>query len=81
MDNRSAHLSDDIAAILTSVRVRIITFAPNRAQTFQMLDVVLFGALKKHATGLKFLDEEQSAAAFLFKVYHDFKQTMIEVNI
>jgi hypothetical protein len=26
-------------------------------------------------------DEEQPAAAFLFKVYHDFKQTMIEVNI
>jgi hypothetical protein len=45
-----------------------------------MLNVVLFGALKKHATGLKSLDEEQSAAAFLLKVYHDFKQTMIEVN-
>jgi hypothetical protein len=27
------------------------------------------------------LDEEQPAAAFLLKVYHDFKQTMIEVNI
>jgi hypothetical protein len=27
------------------------------------------------------LDEEQPAAAFLLKFYHDFKQTMIEVNI
>jgi hypothetical protein len=27
------------------------------------------------------LDEEQPATAFLLKVYHDFKQTMIEVNI
>jgi hypothetical protein len=46
-----------------------------------MLDVVLFGAMKKHATGLETLDEEQPAAAFLLKVYHDFKQTTIEVNI
>jgi hypothetical protein len=37
--------------------------------------------MKKHATGLETLDEEQPAAAFLLKVYHDFKQTMIEVNI
>jgi hypothetical protein len=27
------------------------------------------------------LGEEQSAAAFLLKVYHNFKQTLIEVNI
>jgi hypothetical protein len=46
-----------------------------------MLDVVLFGAMNKHATGLETLDEEQPPAAFLLKVYHDFKQTMIEVNI
>jgi hypothetical protein len=81
MDNRSPHLSDDIAAVLTSVRVRIITFASHTTQVFQILDVVLSGALKKHATGLKSLDEQQPAAAFLFKVYHDFKKTMIEVNI
>jgi hypothetical protein len=46
-----------------------------------MLDVVLFGALKKYAAGLNTLDKEQPAAAFLLKVYHDFKQTVIEVNI
>jgi hypothetical protein len=46
-----------------------------------MLDVVLFGVLKKYDTGLETLDEEQPTAAFLFKVYHDFKQIMIETNI
>jgi hypothetical protein len=46
-----------------------------------MLDVVLFGALTKHDIGLKTLEEEQSAAAFILKVYHNFKQTMVEVNI
>jgi hypothetical protein len=46
-----------------------------------MLDVVLFSTLKKHATGLETLDEESQAAAFLLKVYRDFKQMIVEVNI
>jgi hypothetical protein len=45
-----------------------------------MLDMVLFGALEKHTTGLSTFDEEQPAA-FIIKVYHNFKQTMVEVNI
>jgi hypothetical protein len=61
--------------------VRIITFVPRSTHLFQVLDVVLSDALKKHATGLETLDEEQPAAAFLLKIHHDFKQTMIEVNI
>jgi hypothetical protein len=43
--------------------------------------MVLFVPLKKHAMSLSMLDEEQPAAAFLVKVYHDYKQTMGEVNI
>jgi hypothetical protein len=46
-----------------------------------MFEMVLFSALKKHATGLSALDEEQSAAAFIIKVFQDFKQTMMEVSI
>jgi hypothetical protein len=59
MDNYSPHISDDFVAILTSVRVRIITLAPHTTHVFRVLDVVLFCALKKHATGLEKLDEEQ----------------------
>jgi hypothetical protein len=61
--------------------VRIITIATHTTRIFKVLDLILFGALKKHATGLEMADEEQPAAAFLLKVYHDFKQTMIEVHI
>jgi hypothetical protein len=46
-----------------------------------MLDVVLFGLLKKHAIGLSPLDEEQPAAAFIIKLYHDFKQMIVEIDI
>jgi hypothetical protein len=81
MDNYSLHISDDFVAVFTRVRVRVTIFVTHITYVFQMLDVVLFDALKKHATGLEMLDEEQSIAAFLLKVYHDFKQTMVEINI
>jgi hypothetical protein len=58
MDNCSHHISDEVVAVLTHARVRIITFASHITNIFQMLDVVLFGALKKHGNGLKMFDEE-----------------------
>jgi hypothetical protein len=75
MDNCSSHMGDAVIVILTRERVRVIT------HIFQIFDVVLFGALKKHATGLSTLDEEQPAAAFIIKIDYNFKQTMVEVNI
>jgi hypothetical protein len=50
-------MPDDIVTILTHVRVTIITFALHTTHIFQMLDIVLFGALQKHATGLEKSDE------------------------
>jgi hypothetical protein len=74
-------MGDAVIAVLTRDRVRIITFASQTTHLFKMLDVMLFGALKKHVIGLSTLDEEQPAAAFIIKVYHDFEQTMVEINI
>jgi hypothetical protein len=45
-----------------------------------MLDVVLFGALKKRASGLEMWNKESDTAAFIIRPYHDFKQIMVEVN-
>jgi hypothetical protein len=81
MDNCSPDMADEIVAVLTSLRVPIMTFAPRTTQIFQVLDVVLFGAMKKHDTRLRDLDETLPAVAFLIVVYHDFKQIVIEVNI
>jgi hypothetical protein len=81
MDNCSYYVSDDVIELLSRAQVKIIIFATHTTHIFQMLDVVLFEALKKHATGLRTLDEEQPAAAFIIKVYYDFKQTMVETNI
>jgi hypothetical protein len=74
-------MGDAVIAILTREHVRVITFAPNTTHIFQVLDLVRFGALKKRSTRLSTRDEEQPDAAFIIKVYHDFKQTMVQVNI
>jgi hypothetical protein len=80
-DNCSLHASDEIIAVLTNPRVRIITFAPSTTHIFQMFAVVRFGALRKHANGLNMFDGEHPATVFLLRVYGNFKQTMIEVNL
>jgi hypothetical protein len=74
-------MADEVVALLTNLRVRIITFSPHTTHIFQVLAVVLFGAMKKHDTCLKDLDETFPAAAFPIRVYHNFKQTVIEVNV
>jgi hypothetical protein len=81
MDNCSSHMSDGVIAILTRERVRIVTFTLRMIHIFQILDVVLFNALKKYATGLETLDEESQAIAFLLKLHRDFEQMMVEINI
>jgi hypothetical protein len=81
MDNCSHHVSDDVVAVLTNERVRVFTFAPHTIDVLQMLDIVLFNALKKRASGLEMWNEESGTVAFIVKLYHDFKQTMVEMNI
>jgi hypothetical protein len=81
MDNSSSHMSDDVTAILTHERVHIIIFTSHMTDIFQLLDVNLFGALKKHAMSFDTVDKESRVSRFVFNVYRDFKQTMVEVNI
>jgi hypothetical protein len=80
MDNCPGHVTDDIIGLLTEARVRVITFAPHITQIFQALDVTLFGVLKRHL-GSKFpFEDEKETVKFIMKVYHDLKQTIVELN-
>jgi hypothetical protein len=81
MDNCPSHVSDNIIGLLTEARVRVITFAPHTTQIFQVLDVTLFGVLIR-GLGYKLpFEDEKETVRFIMKVYHDFKQTMVESNI
>jgi hypothetical protein len=81
MDSWSPHVSVDIVAVLTNTRVRVIIFTTHTTHVFQMLDVVLFDALKKRTSRLEMWNAESGIVAFIIKLYHDFKQTMVKVNI
>jgi hypothetical protein len=78
MNNCPSHVTDDIIGLLTEARVRVITFAPHTTQIFQILDVTLFGALKRRLTYKLPFEDEKDRVKFIMKVYHDFKQTTVE---
>jgi hypothetical protein len=61
--------------------VRVITFAPYPTQIFQILDVMLFGVLKRRLGYKLPFEDENEAVKFIMKLYRDFKQTMVEPNI
>jgi hypothetical protein len=81
MDNCSAHLTDDVIHLLTGARVRVITFAPHTTHIFQVLDLTLFGVLKRRPRYERPCETAQTTVKFIMKVYHDFKQTMVPSNV
>jgi hypothetical protein len=81
MDNCPSHVTDDIIGLLTEARVRVIIFAPYTTQIFQVLDVILFGVLKRRLGYKLPFEDEKGTVKFIMKVYHDFKQTMVESNV
>jgi hypothetical protein len=81
MDNCPSHVTDEIIGLLTEARVRVITFALHTTQIFQILDVTLFGVLKQRLGYKLPFEDEKETVKFIMKVYHDFKQTMVEPNI
>jgi hypothetical protein len=46
MDNCSTHLADQIVQLLTTHKIKVITFPPHSSGIFQMLDLVFFGVFK-----------------------------------
>jgi hypothetical protein len=82
MDNCPSHVTDDdIIGLLTEARVRVTTFAAHTTQIFQVLDVTLFGVLKRRLRYKLPFEGERETVKSTMKVYHDFKQTMVEPNI
>jgi ATP-dependent helicase YprA (DUF1998 family) len=81
MDTCPSHVTDDIIGIHTEARVRVITFAPHTTKICQILDVTLFSVLKRRLGYKLLFEDEKETFKFIMKVYHDFKQIMVESNI
>jgi hypothetical protein len=80
-DTGPSHVTDDVIRLLTEARVRVITFAPQANQIFQVLDATLVGVLKRQSRSELPFEDEKETLEFTMKVYHDLKQTMMEPNI
>jgi hypothetical protein len=76
----SYHVTDDIIGLLTEEQVRVITFAPHTTQIFQVLDVTVFAVLKRRLGCKLPFEDEKETIKFVMKVYHDFKEKMVESN-
>jgi hypothetical protein len=81
MAHCSADVTDDVVRIRTEARVRVITFAPHTTQVFQVLDLTLFGVLKRCPRYELPFDENNATVKVITKVYHDFTQTMARPNV
>jgi hypothetical protein len=85
----SHHITPGVIELLSSVRVRVagVTFEPppHTAQVFQVLDLTLFGVLKRRDQSQFPLEEDAGSARFMKKIDHDddFRMTMtiIEPNV
>jgi hypothetical protein len=81
MDICPSHVTDHFIGLFTGARVRVITFARHTTQIFQVLDVTLFGVLKRRLAYELSFEDEKETVKFTMKVSRDFKQTMVEPNI
>jgi hypothetical protein len=81
MVNCSSHATDHVIARLTKTRVYVITVAPHTTQIFQILDMTLFGVLKRRTRYELPFRDVKATAKVIMKVSHCFKQTMVEPNI
>jgi hypothetical protein len=61
--------------------MRFIAFALHTAQIFQVPDVTLVGILKRRARCKLPFGDDRATGERRMKVYHGFKQTMVESNI
>jgi hypothetical protein len=81
MDNCSAHVTDDVIRLLTDATMRVITFAPHTTHIFLVVDLTLFGALKRRPRYELPFETDHATVKFMMKVYHDFRQTMVPSNV
>jgi hypothetical protein len=66
--------------LLTEVRIGVMTFARHTTQVFRVLDLTAFGVLKGCPRYQLPSWDDRATVKFIVKVYHDFRQTMVQPN-
>jgi hypothetical protein len=74
-------MRQDILQTLENRRGKVLTFPPQTTVTFQCLDLSLFGILKKKMNDKLPLEQQNSAAGFIRRIFRNLKQTLVPDNI
>jgi hypothetical protein len=81
MDNCSPHFTAVVIDLLSTERVRIVTFTPHTMPTFHVLDHDLFGFFKRRGQDqLPFPVDAGRTRLSKKKLYGDFRSTMTEIR-
>jgi hypothetical protein len=67
MENCSSHASDHVIPILTEARVQVISFAPHTPQVFLVLDLTVFGVLKRRPRCALTFDDDDATVTLIMK--------------
>jgi hypothetical protein len=71
----------DMIGLLTEGWVGIMTFVLQTTQIFQVFDVTFFDILEQHPRYELVFGDEEVRLKCLMKIYHRFKQTLVDFNI
>jgi hypothetical protein len=77
----STHVTDDVICSLTEATVRVMAFAPQITQIFQVLYLTLFGVLERLPKYEPPFENQEAIVQFIMKVYADFKETIVPRNV
>jgi hypothetical protein len=80
MDSESSQITSDLMSLVIEARVLVILFAPRTTQVFQVVGMSFFGPLKRQPRSKLPFEDKKMTAKFILKVYHDFKQIIVESN-
>jgi hypothetical protein len=80
-DNCPPLVAQKVLDLPRQARVRVIIFAPHTTNIFQVLDLTLFGVLKRHGQYHPPFETENRTADFIVKTYKDVHCTMVGTNI
>jgi hypothetical protein len=79
--NCSPHLAPAVLTLLSNAPVPIVTFASHTTQIFQILDLTLFGVLKRREQSQLPFDDARGTVHFIRKVHHNFRPAMTDTKI
>ena len=80
-DNCSSHLDDEMLRILAENLIIVITYPPHTSHVFQVLDLLLFGILKKYKKYIPKDDTISPKIDHLKRVFHSYEMSTCSSTI